>query len=192
MKDSEKEDYIDRLIATKQFSELTSEELTFVMQELGGEEQYIALQKVHSVLNSSSSTNLTPRANTQLLLQERFNQQYAKHSLWRSLAFSTMPTYVVILLLAGGIFLTWMLTTAMQPVKTRTVMMASEKDTVKIVMKADTVFVNRVVYKYRRAKVNPVYNFVQARHFEIKTDSTLSVSMKEKEELDNLLVTGVN
>jgi hypothetical protein len=85
-----------------------------------------------------------------------------------------------------------MLTTAMQPIKTRTMIVASKKDTVRVVMKADTVFVNRVVYKYRRVKVNLVYNFVQTKHFEIKTDSTLSVSMKEKEELDNLLVTGIN
>jgi len=191
MKDNEKEDYIDKLISTKQFSELTPEELAFVMQELGGEEQYVALQKVHSVLNSSLPTNLTPRANTQSLLRDRFNQQYAKHSLWRNLAFATMPAYAVILLLMSGVFLTWTLATSMQQVKTRTVMV-SKKDTVRIVMKADTVFVNRVVYKYKRVKVNPVYNFVQTKHFEIKTDSTLSVSMKEKEELDNLLVTGVN
>jgi len=192
MKDNEKEDYIDRLIATKQFSELTSEELAFVMREVGSEEQYVALQKVHSVLNSSSSTHLTPRVSTQQLLQDRFSQQYARHSLWRSLAFTTIPAYAVILLLSSGVFLTWMLTTVMQPVKTRTVTMISKKDTVRIEMKADTVFINRIVYKYRRAKVSPVYNFVQARHFEIKTDSTLSVSMKEKEELDNLLVTGIN
>jgi hypothetical protein len=178
---------LNELAEARNWLDLTPEERTFVLKELGSEEAYQALRKVNAGLREIKSDAL-PRPATLAALQHRMRESRkpVRHAPLPFLFFKT-PAYLSALMILLAIFVGMTIgrSSVSRNISVQTVY---KTDTLTLTSPPDTVFVTRVIYRDRPAAqpVITVANNGSAREVNVP----VGVSMKEKEELDNLLVSG--
>lgn len=178
---------LEKLLDAKDFDSLTPEEKQFVLKELGSAAQYALMKKVGEAL-VSEKVGLLPDPLVHQKLKETLCLQ--RPSIWKRMASVQLPAYVVILLMMISAAI---MGVVVQPSKPSIVVSRIvTTDTLFVPVKPDTVFVDRVVIKFVPTKVREQKTYSVAKtNFESSDPVvTESVNMKEKEELDNLLVTG--
>jgi hypothetical protein len=100
-----------------------------------------------------------------------------------------MPAYAVVAMIALTILIMWLGKQA-DPNVQLALKPSVQRDTVFLPSTPDTVFVTKVIYRYKNhAAKTPMITVVKNTD-RTETTSGVGVNMKEKEELDNLLVSG--
>lgn len=184
MNDMKENDFekFEALLQGKSYGELTPAEWKFVNQWVESEEEYQALRSSAQQTATWFKVNPVSAPGNEVLAKLRRTLKKEKHS--RVVAFAVKPIwgYAATALLFGGLGW-WIGQPASTPVQKPIVEQVLVRDTVYMTVKPDTIFVERVVYRepgiLAKSPVKP----------EVQKDIR-GVSMKEKEELDKLLVSG--
>jgi hypothetical protein len=184
-------DRLERLLESKTWNELTAEEKTFVIEELGSEEQYNAIRKVSLALVSMHKADLSPDPSLEKKLRKKLAEKHAVAPLWQSVFQLRVPALASALLVIVTALTSWYFGKQFATQPERSPQIVHVTDTVYLQTKPDTIVVERVRYRSMQRtndqeKVFTVVN--QVKHTE--TESVKSINMKEKEELENFLVSG--
>ncbi len=186
----EDEEKLERLLEHLKFDELSFSDREFVINMLGSEEEYIALQKIESALMSNDlKSDLLPEPSVLASIKERLRSQISSKAAWYDFLFKKTPAYVTLLLMIFSFGIAAMLLP--NPVPSEEVELSTifKNDTI-YMTRTDTVFSERVVYRQAR-NVSPSFKEVQtAKALENTPSVATGVSMKDKEELNKLLVSG--
>jgi hypothetical protein len=179
-------EWMEELLETKSFEELNEVEKTFVLREIGSEEQYKMLRKVSVALVTNADLSADP--DILFNLQKKLkNTKPTFH--WSSVLNYRMPAYLAVILVGVCAIIFWL---SFTPEKTNSHIASVKIDTVFIFRPADTIIVEKVFYRQRPPKEqSPSQNFSVVKNVVAQEgDRVEGVSMKEKEELENLLVSG--
>lgn len=187
MTPSEKEQKLERLLDEKSFDQLTHEEKEVVLQEFGSEEQYRLARKIGQAL-VKLKTGLSPDPWILASLQEQVKIRQ-RPSLWTSFFQAQIPAYVM----AGAcliivVTMWWLKPVPIPPAATVRMI----RDTVYLATVPDTVYRRKIVYRYRYRYITvaaPSTTSPDTRVAEPVAGSE-GVTMKDKEELEKLLVSG--
>jgi hypothetical protein len=177
---------IEELLRTKTWKQLTPEERDLVIQELGSELIFSSMKDTDNLL-SGTRNQITPHWNILPELRTQYRHQYKNASLWNRVFSFPVPAYAMLFLLSIVAFSGWFIGKNAN-VEQLAIGPVVVKDTVILKTPADTVYLSRVVYRNRYHIQQPTILSVAVRP-SIFTDSA-GVTMKDKEELDNLLVSG--
>lgn len=180
------EDKLEMLIYSKEWNELTNEEKEFALQHVDSVEQYTALRKISLSLENFPKLQFSEDPQVLKSLKSAFRKKH-QPSLERFLHFRT-PGLATILLLVLAAGIGWYFGQQSTGTAAKaSIEFITKTDTVYLKTAADTVYLNKVVYRYlpEPSIKKPVFSVVKSNVIESK-----GVSMKEKEELDNLLVSG--
>jgi hypothetical protein len=187
MTPSEKEQKLERLLDEKSFDQLTHEEKDVVLQEFGSEEQYRLARKIGPAL-VKLKTGLSPDPWILASLQDQVKIRRGP-SLWTSFFQARVPAYVM----AGACLVIVILVWWLKPVPTPPpVAVRMVRDTVYLASVPDTVYRRKIIYRYRYRYITvaaPSTTPPDTRVVEPVAGSA-GVTMKDKEELEKLLVSG--
>lgn len=176
------------LVETKPFEALDPSERALVLRELGSEREYNILRKISLALVSEKA-GLSPDPRTLTTLKKRMNSRTKSAAV--SIFSYPVPAYamaVVAILLVAGFYVLSNATSVERKVET---VAHVRIDTVFIPSVPDTVFVDRVVVKYITAPAAPADDFSLVKNLkDQESKTTTGVSMKDKEELEDFLVSG--
>jgi hypothetical protein len=185
------EEKFDELLVAKEWSELTQQEKDFALTVVASAEEYASMRKVTLALLASPKAEISPAKTVLPKVLSRLKSSDAQTSLLERILGYRMPALlaVALVILAAAITAFALSPTAGE---NRLTVAPAEKiivktDTVYVERRPDTVYVNRVVYKYI-ATGKPSAVLTSATTEEAPAQG---VTMKEKEELQGLLVTGV-
>jgi hypothetical protein len=171
----------ERLITEKQYSELSADEMRLVNQFITNEQEYDALRISGIDLKRwfrENPVNGTADKTFSVLKQElkRVHQPRVTFAWWKVSVGYAMAAIVFGL---GG----WWLGQSERPITLTRIEKVLVYDTIYVATKPDTVVRERIIYRDR-----PV--ILTTNNPQNETQVTKGVSMKEKEELDKLLVSG--
>jgi len=176
---SEYEDF-EKLLTEKSYSELTANELKLVNQFASSQQEYEEFRLSGLELRKWFQNNPVPKEGDEGLLELKrvFRQQQpvVTNSWWK---LSVGYAMAAVIFGFGG----WWLGQSEKPIPQTAIEKITVFDTVYLASKPDTVFRDKIIYKDR-----PIILTTGNRQPEAPT--TKGVSMKEKEELDKLLVSG--
>jgi hypothetical protein len=181
----EKSQRMERLLESKSFAQLNAEEKEFVLREAGSEREYNLLRKVSSALVAEKA-DLSP--DPQTLRKLLLTMKNMKPASWYEAVLTyKVPAYAVVLMITLFLVL-WLMPGKSSTTKIENIA-AMKTDTLFVSQPPDTVFVEKIVVKYRNVPA-PVDDYTIVKN--VSTDDVLpeGVSMKEKEELESLLVSG--
>jgi hypothetical protein len=187
----EKEDRLEFLLQSKTFDDMTSLEKDFVLKEVGSEEQFLALKKVHQELVSASAKNILPAPRILPSLKLKLKQKNRKEAVWMSVVKLKISAPVSLTLVIIACFVTWFFSSASPVLRNDLIVKTVKYDTIYVQSKPDTIKIDRVVTRYvniAEKKENETFSVAKTRP--VKSDSILSVRMSEQEGLDDLLVSG--
>jgi len=158
-----------------------------VLQEFGSEEQYRLARKIGQAL-VKLKTGLSPDPWILASLQDQVKARQ-RPSLWTSFFQAQVPAYVMAGACLAIVVILWWLKPVPAPpsVAVRTV-----RDTVYLATAPDTVYRRKIIYRYRYRYITvaaPSTPTPDTRLAEPMAGSE-GVSMKDKEELEKLLVSG--
>ena len=183
------EEKLEDLVNTKLFANLSSEEKQFVLDVLGSEEQFNTLQRIHaSLLDHPAVSSVEPSPDVLIALQRKLRETRKESFLLPAIFQFRIPAYAALILAAMVGSLTAMVSNGSSVKQPLVTVPKVERDTVYIT-KTDTVYRERLLIKYVRVPAPAEPEMVTASS---KSDRILGVSMKDKEELDRLLVSGLN
>jgi hypothetical protein len=184
----ETEDRLERLIQSKAWSDLLEGEKEFVLQELGSEASYHAFRKTHLAMATFGKAKLLPDPRVLASLQSKMKQHHEQVSFFNRVFLFKVPAYAVVVLIGFISFFAWLGRSHPQSMVTESPVI--QKDTVYIASAPDTVYLTKVIYRnvYREQKAAVISVVENSDSGNMK--SSVGVSMKEKEELYNLLVSG--
>jgi hypothetical protein len=185
------EEELESIIRQKNFASLTEEERALVLRSIGSEEEYEAIRKIELAMSDPGlRSNLQPDAKTLRVLNDRMKKQQAAFD-WRTIFQIKVPAYAAVL----GIILISIVTYTVRPAATvqyvtqeKIGVPAIRIDTV-FVTKTDTIIRSRIVYRQVNVATSPPALDSATRVHQKQTTGS-GVSMKEKEELNKLLVSG--
>jgi hypothetical protein len=190
MEKNKKEERLEHLLSAKAFDALTAEEKLFVIDELGSEDQYNVMRKVSLAL-ITSKVDLSPDPHILTALEQRMKPE--KQFGLVAVLNIRFPAYAFVLTGIIVFSLGWTLHSSMKtkPLPVQFVEVVRH-DTVYVAPKADTIYRNRIVY--RQAGLNDISNkqpvkFVATPSIK-EEEKEIGVTMKEKPELEMLLVSG--
>ncbi|MCW5912260.1 MAG: hypothetical protein KIT62_14415 [Cyclobacteriaceae bacterium] len=173
---------LETLLQTKSYKELTSQELQNVSQWVNSEQEYEALRVSGQQVASWFTSNPVIMSNDELLRELKKGLQVQHLQNVSDAQLRPIWGYALSALIFG--VLGWWIGQSKpvaEPItKIEQVLL---RDTVYLTAKPDTVFQEQIIYRDR-----PVVLTTQNHLPENKNEK--GVSMKEKEELDNLLVSG--
>jgi hypothetical protein len=181
------EERLDALTKVKSFQSLTEDERSFVLQELGSEKQYAAMRKVSLAL-ITSRVELSPDPTTIAALKARMadhRQERAADTIWSW----RMPAYATALIVVLMSTLSWWIGSSQRKPVTQ-IVETVHRDTVFVASRPDTVFRERVVYRtiIKHKKETERIQLVKTdESFQAKE---VGINMKEKQDLELLLVSG--
>lgn len=178
-------DRIENLLQTKTFIELTSEEKIWVSQWIGSELEYENLRKSETKIKQYflKSESVAPNPDGLNQLKARLTLKQAQSLNWWQAKVPAWSTLLVAGCFGVG---AWWLTSSSDKVITQQQLTSVVYDTVYVTTKPDTIFIQQVVYRER-----PVLLTKSIKQLESKNSVPSSgINMKEKEELENLLVSG--
>ncbi len=180
-------DRLEQLIHTKAFQELTTEEKDFVLRELDSEEQYEVMRKLSPMFDGMRNEDIPqPRDKTLEFLKQNLP---LKTSLWSKWLDLQMPAYATVLLVMLSCFLTWKIATPANPLVIKQTI--STIDTIYVASKPDTIFKEKVVYRFAKSQDESKSRDELKEVIPNQPEALpIGVSMKDKEELQGLLVSG--
>ncbi len=184
----EKFEKFERLLLERSYGELTEDEKQLVKLFVESETEYESLRKTNQQLSNyfSEKTNLwpSPKVWTAIKSDLAMAKKSASRSYWLS---TPMPAYATLtLLLAVGV-LCWYGGSNFNSLKEAESQIVTRIDTVYIASKPDTVVRERIVY----LKASPSPAIIQvSTNQPLAVPATKGINMKEKEELERLLVSG--
>ena len=181
------EDRIEKLARSKKWSELTEDEKQLVLETFGSEVSYVAFQKTNLALKASKKSELLPEPRVISSLKSKFRSQRENPSVFSRFISLKIPAYAVVLLIAVLTFFVRHEPVGKSQVAIQPVV---QKDTVYITSAPDTVFVTKVLYRNVCRTQSSVITTTLNNTESLPATSGVGVSMKEKEELDYLLVSG--
>lgn len=185
MKDQDSWDRFEQLLAEHPFYELSQAEREWVLSFVNSEEEYNALRLVEGGLSKLKVVDdLVPDPAILKVIQASTRQpvnSFAWTSIWRY----RMPAYVGYSLAIICVALLIRTLQNQSPAKVTGERIISRIDTVFVAAKSDTVYIEKVVYRNRTA---PVVQVVKMDKVDPKEED--GINMKEKEELQGLLVSG--
>ena len=180
---------LEDLVSTKLFANLSEEEKQFVLNALGSEEQFNTLQRIHaSLLDHPVGSSVEPAPNVLIALKRKLRETIKESLLLPAILQFKIPAYAALILAVLVGFVTAMVSNGSSVKKPMATVPKVERDTV-YVTNTDTVYRERLLIKYVRVPAPLEPERVTASS---KSDKILGVSMKDKEELDRLLVSGLN
>ena len=180
---------LEDLVSTKLFANLSVEEKQFVLNVLGSEEEFNTLRRIHASLRDHLVvTSVEAAPDVLIALQRKLRESKKGSFLLPAILQFRIPAYAALVLAAMVGFLTAMVSNVSSVKQPLVVLPKVERDTVYIT-NTDTVYRERLLIKYVRVPAPAEPEMVTASS---KSDKILGVSMKDKEELDRLLVSGLN
>jgi|GEM_PF-1798227 len=185
----EDEEKLEKLLECLVFSELSFEDKSFVINALGSEDEFTSLQKIEEILRSGElKSGLLPEPNAFDSIKKKMKERSSSTS-WYDLLFRKTPAYVTALLMIFSFGLAALFPLYVKQAEKVMVSTVVKKDTV-FVTRIDTVFSERVIYRQAKT-ISPSFKEIQtAKALERTTPVSTGVSMKDKEELNKLLVSG--
>jgi hypothetical protein len=180
------------LLVSKTFEQLDEDERTLVLKELGSEQQYNAMRRISLAL-ITSKVDLSPDPQTLRALEAKLHEtNHAQTVSIVSMLTLRIPAYVSALLVVATVFITWAIHD--RAVKPGTaVVEVFKRDTIFVTQtKIDTVFRDRIIYRTAKDEPTGSKNYFQVvKEMDSKEmEKGLGVSMKDKQELELLLVSG--
>ena len=174
----------EQLLKQRSFKSLNEEEKEFVFQFISSEEEYESLRNTEIELRAffEGQQKLQPRAETLLKIkQSRAEQVVSPQGFWLRPA---LPAYAVALLIVVVGAIGWWSGTQFGSEKVMVEKIVSHTDTIRIASKPDTIIKEKIVYL-------PSPSVTLASPPETKEVVTAKgVNMKDKEDLERLLVSG--
>jgi hypothetical protein len=185
----EKYEELEQLLRQYSFKELSTEDKQVVQRFVHSEEEYESLRHAAQQLEAHfGKSELTPGPHVWRRIKKTWEEDssYVRSTYW---AKTPLPAYVAVLLLIGVGSVCWIGGSRYASINQISVKQtAPQADTVYIATKPDTVVRERVIYVEREsqfAPTSPVANTGLQHHPALK-----GINMKEKEELERLLVSG--
>ncbi|MGC4023341.1 MAG: hypothetical protein QM734_16045 [Cyclobacteriaceae bacterium] len=172
----------EQLLKQKSFKSLNEEERNFVFQFIGSEDEYESLRNTENELQAffDREQKLQPRNETLRKIKQS-RAIILPQNFWIR---PSVPTYVVALLLIIGGAIGWWSGAQFGSEKIIVEKIVSHTDTLRIVSAPDTIVRERIIYL-------PSRKMILAGQPETKEAvTTKGVNMKDKEELERLLVSG--
>lgn len=178
---------LESLLQSKSYDALTSEEKIWVGQWIASEGVYNNLRKAEGEIQSyfKGASSLTPAPETLLHLKAQLHARQSSLPLhWWQVA--TPRWSAILLTITFGIAGWWIGSYQKKSDPIQASLPVIVRDTVYLAIKPDTVFVQQVIYRERSVlaktvkQLEPLSSEAPAR----------GINMKEKEELENLLVSG--
>jgi hypothetical protein len=183
------EEKLEDLVSTKLFANLSAEEKQYVLDALGSEEQFNALQRIHASLRDQPVVaSVEPAPDVLIALKRKLRETKKESLVLPAILQFKVPAYAALILAVVVGSLTAMVSSGSsvkQPILTAS---KGQRDTV-FITKTDTVYREKLLIKYVRVPAAAEPEIVTASS---KSGQIQGVSMKEKEELDRLLVSGLN
>jgi hypothetical protein len=186
MENNDELSMIERLLQTKSFEELSEDEKVVVLRELGSAHQYQLMQKVDQALVNQKADLLPDPLILSKLIQHQSKVKHTPGALNRVLAYRVPAWSVAAVVLITAAFVLLFLGTPPEKVEAVAI---TRVDTVYVSRPADTVYTTKVVYRYLEKKQNDSPIKIVG-HQPASVSSEVGVNMKEKEELDDFLVSG--
>lgn len=174
----------EHLLKQRSFKSLSVEEKEFVFQFISSEDEYESLRNTETELQIffERQQKLQPRAETLVRIkQSRAEHVVSQQGFW---ARPVVPAYAVALLIIVVGALGWWSGTKFGSEKVMVEKIVSRTDTIRVASKPDTIIKEKRVYL-------PSPKVILASKPETKEEVTVKgVNMKEKEDLERLLVSG--
>jgi hypothetical protein len=183
------EDKLESLIQSKSWNELSEDEKQFVLEMLGSEVSFEAFRKTNIAISDSAKADIVPEPKVLLSLKRKFNNVRPQETLLDKIIFFKMPAYAVVAMLAVTILVMWLDKHSDSNVQVA-LKSPVQRDTVFLPSTPDTVFVTKVIYRFKDHTTKTPMITVVKNTDRTENTSAVGVNMKEKEELDNLLVSG--
>lgn len=171
----------EALLQSKSYRELTPEELLCINQWVESSQEYEALRasgKQVTAWFNASPVNAPNKETLQRLKESLRVQHQSTHNIWYKPVWGYAVTALVF-----GMLGWWIRQPQVKPEPVTVVEQVTVHDTLYIASKPDTIFREKIIYRDK-----PVIFTTQTLPPENKIEK--GVSMKEKEELDKLLVSG--
>lgn len=185
----EREEKLEKLLASKTFDTLTPDERRLVLEEIGSEEEYHAMQRVSHALAKITDKVVPDREIIGSL--QRMMGRNPSRSILSSLLAPRLPAYATVLLIILFSAIAWWAGGNRSGKRPR-IVERIRIDTVYLASKVDTFYRERIIY-HEVKKVSPpkrkVLKVADATPSE-KTAKEVGISMKERQELEMLLVSG--
>ncbi|MBX2914268.1 MAG: hypothetical protein KF856_03235 [Cyclobacteriaceae bacterium] len=169
----------EKLISEKSYFELSTQELKLVNKFVSSAQEYESLRLSGLEMKKWFGENPVSNTDQSLLKLKRAlrqNQPVVSYSMWK-----VSVGYAMVALLFG--FGGWWLGKSEPSIPVTRVEKILMHDTVYLATKPDTVFREKIIYKDR-----PI--ILTTTNHQPEIQNTKGVSMKEKEDLDKLLVSG--
>lgn len=185
------EDEIDRLLREKNFPMLTASEREIVLRAFDSEEEYEAVRKIELSINSGiHKSTLEPRPETIQALKQSMGQSVFD---WRFIFQVKVPAYAAVVVVLISCLIVYFVSAGERNVHAPNtpvteIATAHGIDTVYIT-KTDTIVRERIVYRSMNLVSTPKLTNAEAL-VPVKQPVGSGVNMKEKEELNKLLVSG--
>ncbi len=180
-------DKLEHLLQDKSFAALTTEEKTWVSQWIESEAEYENIRRSEARIRQHfiNTSEFIPEPvglnELKANLRKRTNQSVN----WWQVKVPAWSTLLIALCFGAGGW--WMTLVRDQPIRqSHEVLTSIVYDTVFVAAKPDTVFVQKVVYKERPALLSKSIKQIESKGLVPSN----GINMKEKEELENLLVSG--
>ncbi|NOT74846.1 MAG: hypothetical protein HOP08_07940 [Cyclobacteriaceae bacterium] len=184
------EEKLEQLVQQKEFDQLTITEKEFVIRMLGSEEEFAAMKSVESKLATGVAKSvIDPDPAVLLSLKSILKEKRQENSIWAKVFSTKVPAYVSALLVIFSLGIGFMIGLPSGNKIPATSVSAQIKIDTVFITRVDTVIKNQVIYQQVRssrpsqAKTNVVIP-------DRVTALPVGVSMKDKEELNKLLVSG--
>jgi hypothetical protein len=175
---------IESLLETKSFTELTDEEKLLVIQVLGSEEEYHNLRKIGQALVGNKA-DLSPDPRVLLKVKNAYASKHQAEAWYSTIWRAQVPAYAMAIpLLVLSVM--YFLMDHRDPIETQPITLI-RRDTI-VTKRIDTVFIERQVVRFVKEKSKTEY--VVAKNDQPGETNVEGVSVKEKEELEQLLVSG--
>lgn len=177
---------LEELLSSKPFDKLTASEKELVLSELESEEQYEAMRKIGITL-AKKTADLSPDPQILISLQRRMGDGKKASVIYEMLSWQA-PAYMTVLLIGVFSAVTWFISKEQEGITTLPITLV-KTDTVYLASKPDTVFREKIIYRYPKLKTSTLQRVTKTETIPQQRDVT-GVNMKAYEELENLLVSG--
>jgi hypothetical protein len=183
------EERIEDLVnGDKEFEKLDGETQQWVLRKLGSADEFRMLRQIHSGLSDQADKqNIFPNEQVMVSLRTRLKERHPAFR-WADLFQFKIPAYAALLLtIASTIAFSTLTKTKTEPNEKIVNVPVVRIDTVYETVK-DTIYVNNTVVRYVTIPIQVSSPILTAS---ARPDPS-GVTMKDKEELDKLLVSGIN
>lgn len=177
----------EQLLRTSPYHELSAEDKNWVSQFVGSEEEYEAMRQATIILEKHDAASIQPDPAVLKSLRKAWDAKRspalsANRFGWSLPAYAAIPAFFLVGVICWWIGRSWNKDTIYVD------RMVTRVDTIRVASKPDTVVIERVVYK--SVNIPSMTATTATKQSEVSPMVNRGVNMKEKEELEKLLVSG--